>query len=211
VRRACRRVMLRSAPTAAASRGWPRILRPHPGAAAAPLSYSWAAADPARSCALALLGPALLPPLASPAASPSQCSARRLTAHAARFLPQGRSRTAAFLGRKWPTCPSLMRICCPCAQPADPRYDGRQSSCLGSNGLEGRVRSPSSAAGAGGPALGRPPSVNFVDAALRVLPEKPFMVWPWRGPRWTGVSWRVERAQPHESTGAAVRLERGQP
>ena len=134
--------------------------------------------DPMRDAApFALLGPALLTAAGISGGEPEPVQRKRLTAHAARFLPsQDAVRTAAFLGEiaglPFPDqdLPALR------AARQDARLMADQMLMSWLEWLEAECDHH--------PVLliledlhwGDTPSVNFVDAALRVLQEKPLMV-----------------------------------
>ena len=134
--------------------------------------------DPMRAAApFALLGPALLTAAGITGGEPEPVQRKRLTAHASRFLPaKDALRVAAFLGEManlpFPDedLPPLR------AARHDPRLMADQTLMAWLDWLEAECKHH--------PVLlvledlhwGDAPSVNFVDAALRVLNEKPFMV-----------------------------------
>ncbi|MGA7742440.1 MAG: serine/threonine-protein kinase PknK, partial [Polyangia bacterium] len=134
--------------------------------------------DPMRDAApFALLGQALLAATGITGAEPEAAQRKRLTAHAARFLPaKDALRVAAFLGEManlpFPDedLPPLR------AARQDPRLMADQTLMAWLDWLEAECNHH--------PVLlvledlnwGDAPSVNFVDAALRVHNEKPFMV-----------------------------------
>ena len=135
-------------------------------------------ADPMREAApFALLGPALLAAAGITGGEPEPVQRKRLTAHAARFLPaKDVPRTAAFLG-EMANLPFPDEDLLPLrAARRDPRLMADQMLMSWLEWLEAECDHH--------PVLlvledlhwGDTPSVNFVDAALRVLPEKPFMV-----------------------------------
>lgn len=134
--------------------------------------------DPMRDAApFALLGSALLAAAGITGAEPEAVQRKRLTAHASRFLPaKDALRIAAFLGEManlpFPDedLPPLR------AARQDPRLMADQTLMAWLDWLEAECSHH--------PVLlvledlhwGDSPSVNFVDAALRVHNEKPFMV-----------------------------------
>jgi tetratricopeptide (TPR) repeat protein len=134
--------------------------------------------DPMRDAApFALLGPALLATAGITGGEPEPVQRKRLLAHTSRFLPpKDAPRIAAFLGE-------IARLPFPDedllplrAARQDPRLMADQMLLSWLDWLEAECNHH--------PVLlvledlhwGDTPSVNFVDAALRVLPEKPFMV-----------------------------------
>jgi tetratricopeptide (TPR) repeat protein len=134
--------------------------------------------DPMRDSApFALLGPALLAAAGITGGEPEPVQRKRLTAHASRFLPTKEAlRTAAFLG-EMAGLPFPDQDLLPLrAARQDPRLMADQMLMSWLEWLEAECDHH--------PVLlvledlhwGDTPSVNFVDAALRVLPEKPFMV-----------------------------------
>jgi len=134
--------------------------------------------DPMRDAApFALLGPALLAAAGITGGEPEPVQRKRLTAHAARFLPaKDVPRVAAFLG-EMANLPFPDQDLLPLrAARQDPRLMADQTLMSWLEWLEAECDHH--------PVLlvledlhwGDTPSVNFVDAALRVLPEKPLMV-----------------------------------
>jgi len=134
--------------------------------------------EPMRDSApFALLGPALLAAAGITGGEPEPVQRKRLTAHASRFLPTKEAlRTAAFLG-EMAGLPFPDQDLLPLrAARQDPRLMADQMLMSWLEWLEAECDHH--------PVLlvledlhwGDTPSVNFVDAALRVLPEKPFMV-----------------------------------
>jgi hypothetical protein len=134
--------------------------------------------DPMRDAApFALLGPALLATAGITGGEPEPVQRKRLLAHTSRFLPaKDAPRIAAFLGEiahlPFPD-EDLLPLR---AARQDPRLMADQMLLSWLDWLEAECNHH--------PVLlvledlhwGDTPSVNFVDAALRVLPEKPFMV-----------------------------------
>jgi predicted ATPase len=124
-----------------------------------------------------LLGPALLAAAGITGGEPEPVQRKRLTAHASRFLPAKEAlRIAAFLG-EMANLPFPDQDLLPLrAARQDPRLMADQMLLSWLEWLEAECDHH--------PVLliledlhwGDTPSVNFVDAALRVLPEKPFMV-----------------------------------
>jgi tetratricopeptide (TPR) repeat protein len=134
--------------------------------------------DPMRDAApFALLGPALLAAAGITGGEPEPVQRKRLLAHTARFLPaKDAPRIAAFLG-EMANLPFPDEDLLPLrAARQDPRLMADQTLMSWLEWLEAECDHH--------PVLliledlhwGDTPSVNFVDAALRVLPEKPFMV-----------------------------------
>jgi tetratricopeptide (TPR) repeat protein len=156
--------------------------------------------DPMRDAApFALLGPALLAAAGITGGEPEVVQRKRLLAHTARFLPaKDALRTAAFLG-EMANLPFPDEDLLPLrAARQDPRLMADQTLLSWLEWLEAECDHH--------PVLliledlhwGDTPSVNFVDAALRVLPEKPFMVLALARPevdrRFPGV-WKERSAQ----------------
>jgi predicted ATPase len=143
-----------------------------------PFEFLVGRGDPMRDAApFALLGPALLAVAGITGGEPEAVQRKRLTAHVSRFLPEKDSlRTAAFLGEManlpFPDdeLPSLR------AARKDSRLMADQKLMAWLEWLEAECNHH--------PVLlvledlhwGDAPSVSFVDAALRVLAEKPLMV-----------------------------------
>jgi tetratricopeptide (TPR) repeat protein len=134
--------------------------------------------DPMRDAApFALLGPALLAAAGITGGEPEPVQRKRLTAHASRFLPaKDALRIAAFLG-EMANLPFPDEDLLPLrAARQDPRLMADQMLMSWLDWLEAECNHH--------PVLlvledlhwGDTPSVNFVDAALRVHNEKPFMV-----------------------------------
>jgi tetratricopeptide (TPR) repeat protein len=134
--------------------------------------------DPMRDAApFALLGPALLTAAGIAGGEPEAVQRKRLTAHVSRFLPEMDSlRTAAFLG-EMANLPFPDDDLLPLrAARKDARLMADQKLMVWLEWLEAECNQH--------PVLlvledlhwGDAPSVSFVDAALRVLAEKPFMV-----------------------------------
>jgi predicted ATPase len=134
--------------------------------------------DPMRDSApFALLGPALLAAAGITGGEPEPVQRKRLIAHTSRFLPAKEAlRIAAFLG-EMANLPFPDQDLLPLrAARQDPRLMADQMLMSWLEWLEAECDHH--------PVLlvledlhwGDTPSVNFVDAALRVLPEKPFMV-----------------------------------
>ena len=134
--------------------------------------------DPMRDAApFALLGPALLAAAGITGGEPEPVQRKRLTAHASRFLPpKDAQRIAAFLG-EMANLPFPDEDLLPLrAARQDPRLMADQMLLSWLDWLEAECNHH--------PVLlvledlhwGDTPSVNFVDAALRVHNEKPFMV-----------------------------------
>jgi eukaryotic-like serine/threonine-protein kinase len=134
--------------------------------------------DPMRDAApFALLGPALLAAAGITGGEPEPVQRKRLTAHASRFLPpKDVQRIAAFLG-EMANLPFPDEDLLPLrAARQDPRLMADQMLLSWLDWLEAECDHH--------PVLlvledlhwGDTPSVNFVDAALRVHNEKPFMV-----------------------------------
>ena len=134
--------------------------------------------DPMRDAApFALLGPALLAAAGISGGEPEPVQRKRLTAHASRYVPaKDAPRIAAFLGEiaKLPfPDEDLLPLR---AARKDPRLMADQTLLCWLEWLEAECDHH--------PVLliledlhwADTPSVNFVDAALRVMPEKPFMV-----------------------------------
>jgi tetratricopeptide (TPR) repeat protein len=156
--------------------------------------------DPMRDAApFALLGPALLAAAGITGAEPEPVQRKRLLAHTSRFLPaKDVPRIAAFLG-EMALLPFPDEDLLPLrAARRDPRLMADQMLLSWLDWLEAECNHH--------PVLlvledlhwGDTPSVNFVDAALRVLPEKPFMVLALARPevdrRFPGV-WRERNPQ----------------
>ena len=156
--------------------------------------------DPMRDAApFAMLGPALLTAAGITGGEPEPVQRKRLTAHASRFVPaKDAPRVAAFLGEiaKLPfPDEDLLPLR---AARQDPRLMADQMLMSWLEWLEAECDHH--------PVLliledlhwGDTPSVNFVDAALRVMPEKPFMVLALARPevdrRFPGV-WKERSAQ----------------
>jgi tetratricopeptide (TPR) repeat protein len=134
--------------------------------------------DPMRDSApFALLGPALLAAAGITGGEPEPVQRKRLIAHTSRYLPaKDTLRIAAFLG-EMANLPFPDQDLLPLrAARQDPRLMADQMLMSWLEWLEAECDHH--------PVLliledlhwGDTPSVNFVDAALRVLPEKPFMV-----------------------------------
>jgi tetratricopeptide (TPR) repeat protein len=134
--------------------------------------------DPMRDAApFGLLGPALLAAAGITGGEPEPVQRKRLLAHTSRFLPaKDVPRIAAFLG-EMARLPFPDEDLLPLrAARQDPRLMADQMLLSWLDWLEAECNHH--------PVLlvledlhwGDTPSVNFVDAALRVLPEKPFMV-----------------------------------
>jgi tetratricopeptide (TPR) repeat protein len=134
--------------------------------------------DPMRDSApFALLGPALLAAAGIIGGEPEPVQRKRLIAHTSRFLPaKDALRIAAFFG-EMANLPFPDEDLLPLrAARQDPRLMADQTLMSWLEWLEAECDHH--------PVLlvledlhwGDTPSVNFVDAALRVLPEKPFMV-----------------------------------
>ncbi len=134
--------------------------------------------DPMRDAApFALLGPALLAAAGITGGEPEPVQRKRLTAHASRFLPaKDALRIAAFLG-EMANLPFPDEDLLPLrAARQDPRLMADQMLMSWLDWLEAECNHH--------PVLlvledlhwGDTPTVNFVDAALRVHNEKPFMV-----------------------------------
>ena len=143
-----------------------------------PLELLVGRGDPMRDAApFALLGPALLAAAGITGGEPEPVQRKRLLAHTARFLPaKDAPRIAAFLG-EMANLPFPDEDLLPLrAARQDPRLMADQTLMSWLEWLEAECDHH--------PVLliledlhwGDTPSVNFVDAALRVLPEKPFMV-----------------------------------
>jgi hypothetical protein len=143
-----------------------------------PFEFLVGRGDPMRDAApFALLGPALLAAAGITGGEPEAVQRKRLTAHVSRFLPEKDGpRTAAFLG-EMANLPFPDDDLLPLrAARKDPRLMADQKLMAWLDWLEAECNHH--------PVLlvledlhwGDAPSVNFVDAALRVLAEKPLMV-----------------------------------
>jgi tetratricopeptide (TPR) repeat protein len=134
--------------------------------------------DPMRDAApFSLLGPALLAWAGVTGGEPESVQRQRLTAHVARFLPaESALRTAVFLG-EMANLPfpdeALLSLR---AAREDPRLMADQMLVAWMEWLEAECDHQPMLLVLEDLHWGDLPSVNFVDAALRVLADKPFMV-----------------------------------